>query len=251
MRGISSAISLARSGRPPQPGLRILMYHAVGSMAEQDRLGIYSIPPELFRRQISVLAASYRGQFADLAKDLPTDNHPHFAVTFDDGYRDNLYCAAPLLLEHGIPFSVFVCSGFIRNKSSGYLTEQELRELASLKGVTIGAHGATHMRLTNLDACSLREELVTSKNYLEQITGRPISSLSYPHGAVNRRVRDAAEDAGYTLGACSRFDINSPTRDRLVLCRTDILGIDSVAVFKQKLRGDWDWYRWRTADVFT
>jgi hypothetical protein len=33
-----------------------------------------------------------------------------------------------------------------------------------------------------------------------------------------------------------------------LLCRSDILGVDSVRVFRQKLHGDWDWYGWRRAD---
>jgi len=72
--------------------------------------------------------------------------------------------------------------------------------------------------------------------------------ISYPFGAVDRRVRDTAEKAGYLLAACSRFDINDISRDPFLLCRTEITGNDSVRVFQQKLHGDWDWYRWKRKD---
>ena len=121
-------------------------------------------------------------------------------------------------------------------------------EIAALPGVSIGSHGATHTPLTQLDARALENELLTSKRTLEDITGRAITSLSYPHGAVDRRVRDAAAAAGYAIGASSRFDINAAGRDPLLLCRTDIHGNDSLRVFNQKLNGDWDWYRWRNPD---
>ncbi len=247
-RGIAEAIALARTAAAPRAGLRVLMYHAVGTPAADDKLGIYSIDPALFGRQIAALAGYAGSTIIGLGQGLPAAGQLRVAVTFDDGYRDNLYRAAPLLREYGIPFTVFVCTGFMRQQSGDYLSAGELRELGALPGATIGSHGVTHARLTSLDDRALREELVASRAYLEDTSGRAVTSLSYPHGAVDRRVRDAAEAAGYTIGACSRFDINGPERDPLLLCRTDILGVDSVRVFQQKLHGDWDWYRWRNPD---
>lgn len=248
-RGIAESVALARSGAVPQAGLRILMYHAVGSPAVGDSLGIYNISPKLFAQQAAALAAHHHEKIVSLENGMQSSETLRIAVTFDDGYRDNLYCAAPILRELEIPFTVFVCTGFIQESSGRYLSKNDLRELSTLDGVSIGSHGATHELMTKLDSRKLRVELASSKKLLEDITGRPVSTLSYPHGAVDARVRDAAVEAGYLIGACSRFDINSPTRDPLMLCRTDILGIDSLRVFKQKIRGDWDWYRWRAPDV--
>ncbi len=247
-RGVSGTIALARCAAAPRAGFRVLMYHAVGSAAAGDALGIYSIAPDLFAQQIAALAAYDSASIVSLEQGLAATEPLRVAVTFDDGYRDNLYRAAPVLQKHGIPFTVFVCTGLMRQDPGNYLAPGELRELAALPGVMIGSHGATHSRLTDLDDRTLREELVASKAGLEDATGRAVTGLSYPHGAVDHRVRDAAAAAGYTIGACSRFDINGSTRDPLLLCRTDILGIDSVRVFKQKLHGDWDWYRWRGTD---
>ena len=248
-RSISEAVALARAGTGARTGLRVLMYHAVGSAATGDKLGIYSISPERFSRQIAALAARHRDAIVNLAQGVPPTDQLRIALTFDDGYRDNLRCAAPILQRQGIPFTVFACAGFIQNGSVEYLSKAELRELASMPGATIGSHGLSHTRLTELTSSALRNELVTSKRFLEDVTGREVTSLSYPHGVVDRRVRDAAEAAGYALGACSRFGVNNPACDPLLLSRTDILGIDSVRVFNQKLHGDWDWYRWRDTFV--
>lgn len=246
-RCIAEGAALLQAGRVPRAGLRVLMYHSVGSTATGDTLGIYGIAPDLFARHMAALAAS-----ADMApvalSGMPPPQGTRVAVTFDDGYRDNLTRAAPLLQRHRIPFTVFVCSAFLHDTSGNFLTAAELRELAALPGACIGSHGATHVPLTGLDDAHLRNELLSSKAELEDATGRPVNSISYPHGAVNRRVRDAAAAAGYAVGACSRFDINDSTRDPLLLCRTDIHGNDTLRVFEQKLRGDWDWYRWRNTD---
>ncbi len=247
-RGVAEAFALTRARHAARPGLRVLMYHAVGSSAVDDALGIYTISPELFAQQIAALAGHDRASIVSLEQGLAATAPQRVAVTFDDGYRDNLYRAAPILLQHGIPFTVFVCTDFIGQASGNCLTRGEVRELAMLPGVTIGSHGATHAPLTRLDARALNDELSSSKACLEDLTGRAVTSISYPHGAVDRRVRDATAAAGYAIGACSRFDINDTARDPLLLCRSDILGIDSVRVFRQKLHGDWDWYRWRSAD---
>jgi peptidoglycan/xylan/chitin deacetylase (PgdA/CDA1 family) len=247
-RGIAEMAALLRPGRAPRAGLRVLMYHSVGSVAVGDALGIYGIAPELFGAHMAALSSHDDIAPVALARNATSEQRTRVAVTFDDGYRDNLYRAAPILQQHRIPFTIFVCTGFMRDASGNFLTAAELRELAALPGVTIGSHGATHAPLTGLDDHKLRNELVTSKAALEDATGRPVHSISYPHGAVDRRVRDAAAVAGYTIGACSRFDINDVPRDPLLLCRTDIHSNDSVRVFEQKLRGDWDWYKWRGAD---
>jgi hypothetical protein len=83
---------------------------------------------------------------------------------------------------------------------------------------------------------------------LEDLLGRPVIALAYPHGSVDHRVRQAAAAAGYQLGACSRSDVNTAGRDPLLLCRTEVVGADSQRVFSQKLNGAWDWTRWRSPD---
>lgn len=246
-RGVSEISAIARLAAPPAEGLRILLYHAVGTRIAEDRLGIYTISPHLFRLHMQALAAYPGNRLTGLLEGV-AGTGLRTAVTFDDGYKDNLYAAAPILRELQIPFTVFISTAFVQNRHPSYLSPDEVRELAALPGVTIGAHGATHVPLTQCDAAALRHEIAGSKLYLEDLLGREIAAMSYPHGAVNRLVRNQVEAAGYVAAACSRFDINRPERDPLLLCRTDMLGIDPVRVLRQKLHGDWDWYRRRGSD---
>jgi peptidoglycan/xylan/chitin deacetylase (PgdA/CDA1 family) len=224
------------------------MYHAVGTPVPGDSLGLYNIAPERFESHMRILAARHRDSIEPLGTVSLKASRPGIILTFDDGYLDNLTRAYPVLSLLGIPFTVFVTTAPVIAKESGYLGVKELRELDALDGVTIGAHGATHVPLAECGDRRLKEELAGSKACLEDLLGHPVDSLSYPHGSVNRRVRDAAEQAGFRIGATSRFDINPPGRDPLLLCRTDIWAGDSDGVFVEKLAGDWDWRRWRHAD---
>ena len=249
-RTLADLNGLLRPGRI-RPGFRVLLYHAVGTPLLYDTYGM-GISPRLFERHIKTLVTHpYLTPVSFAAAELtppPTTPPAQVAVTFDDGYKDNLQVAAPILLRYGIPFTVFVTSSYIQSGSPDYMTPRELQALAALPGVTIGAHGVTHARLTECRDKTLRHELLASRCYLEDVTGQPVTTLAYPHGATNRRVCEAAREAGYTHGGCSRFDINGPDRDPLLLCRCEIWASDSMRVFRQKLRGDWDWYRWRAPD---
>ena len=234
--------------RGSRNGLRILMYHAVGSVVDDDRRGLYSIAPHLFEQHLDLLMDRHAKQLVSLDSHALVGDESCIALTFDDGYRDNLVIAAPLLAARSIPFAVFVSTGAVSARQGGFLDPQELQELGRIPGARIGSHGVSHRRLTECDNHQLRNELVGSKAYLEDLLGKSVDAVSYPHGAVDRRVRDAAEAAGYLLGATSRFDVNLAGRDPLLLSRAEIWRDDDLACLEQKLRGDWDWYRWRHDD---
>lgn len=244
----SWAYGRLRGGNKVRPGLRIFMYHAVGTPAHDDKLGIFSITPERFREHVSILAETRYVRAVPLVPVECPVQALRVAITFDDGYQDNLRVAAPILIEYGLPFSVFITTDFVRHRTKGFLNSSELKELAGAPGASVGAHGRSHRRLTECSDLELAEELTGSKRYLEDLLGRSVTTVAYPHGAVDFRVRNAAEEAGYSSGVCSYFNINQAGRDQLLLGRCSVLSSDSPRVFRQKLRGDWDWYRWRSTD---
>jgi len=246
-RSISEGSALTRSLFGSRLGFRILLYHAVGTPLEHDTYGI-SVRPELFERHMQVLAEADGLTVVDIYAKQMSASLLRVAVTFDDGYKDTLNVAAPILLKYKIPFTVFVSSSFLQSKSTLYLTQSDLRELAALPGVTIGSHGANHIPLACCDDTTLWHEVDESRRAIEDIIGKQVAGIAYPHGSANVRVRNAARRAGYTFGVCSRFDINDAGRDPLLLCRSEVVAGDSERVLLQKLCGSWDWYRWRTRD---
>lgn len=220
-------------------GFRILMYHAVNTPIPEDVLGIYTISDERLHAQMEFLS-KWCGKkvthFEQVANGVEG-----VAVTFDDGFKDNLTIAAPILTNLGIPFTVFVTSNHLSSASDIYLSVQELQELASYPGVTIGSHGASHKKLAECSDTELRNELVGSRAFLEDVLQKPVTTISYPHGSVDMRVERVAMEAGYKLGASSTFGTNKAHKSLLRLKRTDIWNSDSINDFERKLLGHWDW----------
>ena len=96
-RGIAESVALARSGAVPQAGLRILMYHAVGSPAVGDSLGIYNISPKLFAQQAAALAdiaIGFRKSRLSPSKVMSALAADCAGVLMDDNSADLLRAAA-------------------------------------------------------------------------------------------------------------------------------------------------------------
>ena len=99
------------------PGAIILLYHRVAA-SNCDPWGL-SVTPEHFAEHLDVLRQQCRAvrlqrlsEEVQVGKRLPKA----VAVTFDDGYANNLHNARPLLERYDIPATVFVASGCVGNE---------------------------------------------------------------------------------------------------------------------------------------
>jgi peptidoglycan/xylan/chitin deacetylase (PgdA/CDA1 family) len=118
------------------------------------------------------------------------------ALTFDDGYADNLEHGVTALASEGVVGTVYVVVsqiGVAEGRFAGsarMLNLTELRDL-QLAGWEIGSHTFSHPRLCDLDEAAQRREIVESKARLED-------SLAYPYGLYDERTLRIAEEAEYT-----------------------------------------------------
>jgi peptidoglycan/xylan/chitin deacetylase (PgdA/CDA1 family) len=79
------------------------------------------------------------------------------------------------------------------------LGEDDLRKLGK-QGIAVGSHTCSHPVLARCSTGRMVDELQRSKRIIEQITGRPCSSFSYPNGApgdFNEETRREIIAAGY------------------------------------------------------
>ena len=234
--------SVARAaGRPSvRPGLRVLGYHAVGTVIPGDPYGL-SVSPEAFARQMEAVASGRFGRPVSLGG-ARLDGSNELAVTFDDGYEDTLTQAAPILARLSLPFSVCVTPGLL-DAGRPHLSWPELKDLSLIPGCEVGAHGLTHARLDGLDDTTLSQELSSSRRRLEDTVGRPVAVMTWPHGAAA-----AARAAGYTRAACSLYGLNEAGREPLLLKRVEVTGFDDERDFEGKASGAWDWFALRQGD---
>ena len=224
---------------------QVLMYHSIGGSAEGDARGLYSVKPSAFRNQVSILSDRLSAGETSIIS-FGSNEPKAISITFDDGYLDNLTIAAPILSDYGLPFHVFLCPTFIESGRSNFLSRTDILELATVRGVTLGVHGFSHKPLTSLNTYDARNELSSSRKWLEDLIQKPVTSMSYPHGEFNMQLANSALGAGFTHAACSKFGPIDPGVNPLTIPRIDIWSSDTKSSFTAKLNGDWDWMKWRT-----
>lgn len=125
------------------------------------------------------------------------------ALTFDDGWIDNLEYALPVLKRLSLPATFFITSSHLKkgSQNSWKMNVDHLKE--SLRaGITIGAHSRSHPDLTLLPLDEAREEIAGSKAELEDALGVEIRFFAYPGGAFNSDVAALVQEASYAA-ACS------------------------------------------------
>ncbi|MDC0253289.1 polysaccharide deacetylase family protein [Bacteriovoracales bacterium] len=240
---ISFAYSIGHL-RPLRPGGRVLMYHSIEKSVDMDPTGLFTVPLKYFKDHLNEIDQNEKWNVQHFS-DCTTEEKGLLSITFDDGYKNNLTLAAPLLIEKNLPFTVFISTNFVKEKHPDFLTPSELKELASYPGVTIGAHGAKHCSLANLPEEKMVQEMEGSKKYLEDLLGKEVLTMSYPFGHTNKKVMEIGKLAGYKRIGTSRFDTNRPSTNPLLLNRCEVNKWDNLKSFRSKLLGHWDWYRYR------
>lgn len=227
----------------------ILMYHAVDEprSAAEAR---YCVTPTAFRAQMKDLLRTGHTPMAlatlvrALKDGSPIPAHS-FAISFDDGFECFKRNALPVLLELGIPATLFAVAGMLGRSNSwmqakGWperrlLDADELRAV-QVTGVTIGCHGLSHAPMTSLSDPELFEETAGARRLLSDALGSEVTLFAYPHGAQGERERRAVADAGFEAACSTEPGFNRLDSALFALRRLDVYGTDDLAGFRRKIR---------------
>jgi peptidoglycan/xylan/chitin deacetylase (PgdA/CDA1 family) len=206
---------------------------------------------EAFRRQLRFLPRY--GDFISLDDAVAALQSPsgiggrYFCITFDDGFQNCFTNAVPILKELNVPAAFFLPTKYIGldldadwqeiqpfyNRCwglySGYfdfLNWEECRLMAST-GFTLGSHTHSHHRLTSLGPGQAEEELIISKQIIEEQVGLPCRHFCCPWGKPHRDFDpdlhpDMSRRYGYSSFLTTEVGWNLPGQSAYDIARISI-----------------------------
>jgi peptidoglycan/xylan/chitin deacetylase (PgdA/CDA1 family) len=125
----------------------ILCYHGVVQGGEDNYSNRNAVTAETFERQMAYVARHYHVlPLPELVRRLiakePLPDYA-LALTFDDGFRNNVTVAAPILEKYKLPATVFLTTAFIDSEKLGLWTERVdwLLQCADKPAVTVEIDG--------------------------------------------------------------------------------------------------------------
>jgi len=231
---------------------RILCYHRV-SDSHNPALAEWAVRPDSFRRQMQYLRAKgYQvvtvrellDAFA-AGRSLP----PTVAITFDDGYRDVVENALPILQDLGFPATMYVVPGRVGTSAewdarfggemAPLASACELRRLVDA-GWELGHHTRSHPDLTEITDEQLHDEIDTARHELEAIVQTPVTTFAYPFGRHDRRVRAEVQAAGFDGALAFGSHAASSRSPDFATERVGVLRDHSMIDFRLLLWCGWD-----------
>jgi peptidoglycan/xylan/chitin deacetylase (PgdA/CDA1 family) len=234
------------------------MYHSVANENEAALQPYYWVAttPALFLQQMTWLHEhAYRTTSLASAVGLlqagGDATEKTVVITFDDGYRNFCQHGWPALERFGFTATIFLPTASIGDQPRVFnrrecMTWDEIRVLKQ-RGISFGSHTVTHPQLHRLEPDRIREELVRSRQMIEDKTSSEVDSFAYPYafpqtdGPFKTMLRSILEESGYRFGVCTQIGRAGRASDPLFLERLPVNSADDVALLKAKMAGAYDW----------
>lgn len=235
----------------------VLMYHSISEFSERSVHPYFetSTSPRVFEEHMKCLFEN--GYSAIALNELPTvmrngkgASRP-VIITFDDGYRDFLVNAFPILEKYGFSAIVFLATGLMDSRSGNFdgkdlLVWEDVQGLRK-RGVSFGSHTVNHLKLKNMRLKEMEVEIVDSKKEIESRLGEPVEAFSYPYAFPEGRADflekffEILDRCGYRFGVTTVIGRVKNGDNLLALKRVPVNEYDDPVFFKAKLEGAYDW----------
>lgn len=237
-----------------------LLYHSFATTSTTAFKEL-TVDPGLFSEQMAALldAGCRFIRFRDIPgavsartseEDQPT--RPVVAVTIDDGFADITTGAAPALLEHHIPATLFVPTAYVGATAAWLRAEDRHRPICdwqslgdlSASGWEVASHGHHHIAADLSPPPTVTADAVRSRSLLEDHLGVAVTSFAYPFGYYSKQGRTAVQDAGFSQAGIVSGQRDRFSDDRWRIPRAQIgpgFTPEDLVALVQRSRGDAKW----------
>lgn len=213
-----------------------------------------------FDRQLKYF--SNIGQFISIDDAVDAMKNPagvggrYFCITFDDGFKNNITNAFPILLDNHCPATIYVPTDYIGLKHFRdaeqiqpffdlsytyplpfeFLNWDDCRKLHA-EGMTIGSHTCGHRPLVNLSDEQLEHELRDSKLRIESELKAPCLHFCCPWGIPDltfepQTLPGVAQRLGYRSCATTIYGYNRAGGNPMLLTRRSMVASDSSSIIR-------------------
>lgn len=177
-------------------------------------------------------------------------------LTFDDGLRNFLTVAAPVLNELRLPATMFLVTDWVEARDQSNLgpnwtpfddrislSWSEAKTLQSTQAIKFGSHTHSHPELHQLSA-NVDRELHDSLGALrENLHDVFPPTLAYPYGNYSQSIAAKARLAGYSCALTTEAGCNSVNTDLFRLRRAVVRRYDTIDIFAARASGLVGWLR--------
>lgn len=173
----------------------LLQYHHVSDSTPPST----SVTPERFAEHLDYIAQHFTVLPLTKIIDALKNNQPlpenSLAITFDDGYRNILENAHPMLTRHGFPYTIFVNPALTGTRKN-LLTWKELKQMSN-EGVLIANHylGHEHMlyQATGKSEAQWiqdhKSNILLAEEIIKDSIGSSPGFFAYPYGEFDANIQ--------------------------------------------------------------
>lgn len=230
----------------------ILMYHKIVPESIQSEHKIF-ITQANFKKHLeyfkakgfTTLTFKELAEFRKMRRPLSEFPAKPLVLTFDDGYKNNLDLAVPLLLEFKCKAVFFLLADATVKTNSWdndvmpLMNPQERLKLSSL-GFEVGSHGFAHQKITNMNPDQALFELHESKKTLESELGIDVITYAFAYGDTSLEMARQAQQAGYQYAVNTDRGGLHYEEDPYRIFRVNVFPQDGPAELRKKTAS---WYR--------
>lgn len=225
----------------------ILMYHQIDLPAPRGtKFRGLTVHPKSFARQMRWMhRLGYQGlSMRDLTPYLSGERTGKvFGITFDDGFRNVLTHALPVLNALGFTSTNYLVAHQLDGTNvwdaQNNVPTQPLMSRAqacvwSQSGQEVGSHTLDHIRLPDVSEAEARTQMIESRRILCELVNQDVTAFCYPYGQFKPEHVKIAAESGYLNATTTQRGLASSQDSAFLLPRIGVWRTTHLLRFFQK-----------------